>query len=535
MFGPKTDHKQDDKPTGGLFGSSVGATGGLFGPKSDEKKDEKQTGGLSSSPQGGGGGLFGQKPEQKQDAKPTAAFSFGDSNKTTGGLFGQKTEEKKDDKTKSSFGFGSSTGENGLFGNKDGAKGFSFGNKGETGDGIFGKKEETKEHKPESDNKDTKPSLFSFGAAPTKDDNKAVNFSFEKPGEKKDDKKDEKPKLSFGAPLQPSGASQTDQKKNEANEKQGGGLFGTGAAKPSGGFSFGEKTEEKKDASSKPELKFGDSTKVGGQAPQSGLSFGQKKEDEKAPAKKEEDVTSVSATKDGPNMKPTKIAIEPVSLDNMTMDDLIIKWSKLLNTTSGIFDLYTKKVRQWDQQLVASGDEISKLYQDTMEVDTLQNKIDQQLFFVENQQDELDKLLDNYEAQADILLSNIEMNNSASEYGNAFPTIGTPSGSSGLSFTDELREKAYHNAELLDERLDHTSHSLSTLINEINSVSDSYNKDLLVNLSYAVANAEEKNQVNKGTENPIEEIVKLLNLHLENLKYISKSEEVLKERLSKIK
>ena len=48
--------------------------------------------------------------------------------------------------------------------------------------------------------------------------------------------------------------------------------------------------------------------------------------------------------------------------------------------------------------------------------------------------------------------------------------------SSSLSITDKLRENAYHNAELLDERLDNPGANLGTLINEINSVSDVFNK-----------------------------------------------------------
>ena len=54
------------------------------------------------------------------------------------------------------------------------------------------------------------------------------------------------------------------------------------------------------------------------------------------------------------------------------MDDLIIKWSKQLSTTSNIFESYTSKVKQWDQHLVKSGDEISKLHQDTLEAESLQ-------------------------------------------------------------------------------------------------------------------------------------------------------------------
>lgn len=160
--------------------------------------------------------------------------------------------------------------------------------------------------------------------------------------------------------------------------------------------------------------------------------------------------------------------------------------------------------------------------------------------FVENQQDELDKLLDNYEQQADILLNNIELNSS-----NTSGNDGTSSGGDGttntitsnstLSVTDILREKAYHNAELLDERLDNLGDNLGTLINEINSVSDVFNKNLIND--FADPNKETTKSTTKSTttkENPIEEIVKVLNLHLENLNYIEQSEEQLQEKLATI-
>ena len=259
-------------------------------------------------------------------------------------------------------------------------------------------------------------------------------------------------------------------------------------------------------------------------------------------------------------MKPTKIEPIPVSIDNKTLDDLIVKWSKQLTTTTRIFDSYTNKVKEWDQKLVESGDDITKLNQESLEAETLQTKINQQLLFVENQQDELEKILDNYEQQADILLNNMELNNNA--VANASSLIHAVEGSnkdtttkdasagvsssnaaisggssSSLSITDKLRENAYHNAELLDERLDNLGANLGTLINEINSVSDVFNKNLineLANKNEARDSTSKKDDTKSDENNPIEEIVRLLNLHLENLKYIEKAEEELKSKLEKL-
>ncbi|EMG50911.1 hypothetical protein G210_5940, partial [Candida maltosa Xu316] len=451
----------------------------------------------------------------------TGGFSFGakkdDESKpaATGGLFGAKKDDKP--ATTGGFSFGAKTDES-----KPAASGFSFGEKKDdakpaTG-GLFGAKKD-----------DDKPAASGFSFAAKKDDaaKPATTGGF-----------------SFGA------------KKDEETKPAAGGLFGAKkdeADKPAtGGFSFGAK----KDEPAKPAS--------------TGFSFGAKPTDKTDDAKattaptataSNTSTTTTAATattsEAQPNLKPTKIEPIPVSIDNKTVDDLIVKWSKQLTTTSKIFDSYTDKVKVWDQQLVESGDDITKLNQEAVEADALQSKIDQQLLFVENQQDELEKILDNYEQQADILLNNIELNNNSavgasslfhavegtnkdatSKDSNALTTTSgssiTSGPSSSLSITDKLREKAYHNAELLDERLDNLGTNLSTLISEINSVSDVFNKNLINEL----ANTKDENSAGKSKENnddnPIEEIVKLLNLHLENLKYIEKSEEELKTKLEKL-
>ena len=262
-------------------------------------------------------------------------------------------------------------------------------------------------------------------------------------------------------------------------------------------------------------------------------------------------------------MKPTKIEPIAVSIDNKNLDDLILKWSKQLSSTSKLFENYTSKVKQWDLKLGESGDAITKLNQDSIEVEALESKIDQQLLLVENQQDELERVLDNYEQQTDLLLSNIEMNNgSGASAASAAATLyggrqaltsgsATSAGSntssgplikddqqqqqtnynltSNMSATDRLRERAYYNAELLDERLDGLGDNLNTLINEVNSISDVFNKNMISNLPGM--DATKASASNNGQKNSIEEIIQLLNLHLENLKYIENKENALKEKL----
>ena len=519
----------------------------LFGKK-DEVKDKPASGslfGTSGGKPAAGGFSFGAKKTDepaKKDEKPTGGFSFGANkddgkDKQTGGFsFGAKKDEDKD-KPAGGFSFGA---------NKDDGK------DKQTGGFSFGAKKDEDKDKPAGG--------FSFGAKKDEDKDKQTGgFSF---GAKKDEDKD-KPAggFSFGA------------KKDEDKDKQTGG-FSFGAKKdedkdkPAGGFSFGAKKDEDKDKQT------------------GGFSFGAKKDE--GETKKEIDAakiappsssttTSTSDTSQ-PNLKPTKIQPIPVSIDNKNLDDLILKWSKQLSSTAKLFHTYTDKVKTWDLKLVESGDAITKLNQESIEVQALESKIDQQLRFVENQQDELEKVLDNYEQQTDILLSNIEVNNNsgAISSGNvpaitggantSTHTAGVSASSSALttrddtqhqqqqlqplvptsvSLTDKLREKAYYNAELLDERLDTLGENLNTLITEVNSIGNIFNKSLAKNLTISDAknnkegkaggDSKDQDKNSDGYDRSIEEIIQLLNLHLENLKFIENAEAVLKKKLAKVK
>nr|MCP8718238.1 hypothetical protein [Asgard group archaeon] len=270
-----------------------------------------------------------------------------------------------------------------------------------------------------------------------------------------------------------------------------------------------------------------------------GFSFGAKKEEEKKDDKAGATTGATTATttttsEAQPNLKPTKIEPIAVSIDNKTLDDLIVKWSKQLTTTSNIFDSYTEKVKVWDEKLVESGDDIVKLNQESLEAEALQSKINQQLLFVENQQDELEKVLDNYEAQAEILLNTVSLNNPKDT--STVATAGTSSSviaaaasssSSSLTTTDELREKAFTKASQVDNKLNTLQSDLNVLISEMNNVSDVFNGLAAGKASESAAAAASKS----GDKNPIEEIVKLLNLQLQNLQYIEQCEEELESKL----
>lgn len=352
------------------------------------------------------------------------------------------------------------------------------------------------------------PGGFSLGAAKTEEKPAAGGFSFG--AAKTEEKKDDKPTasgFSFGAP-------KPEEKKDD---KPATGGFSFGAPKveekkddkpATGGFSFGApKVEEKKDDKPAP----------------AGFSFGAKKDETNTQEKKDEtkeaaDKKTVSFTNsviDRDEKKESAKTVEPkpVSLNNKTLEDVITKWTNQLSNASSSFQDYSTKVNEWDRVLVDGGEKISQLYTDTVTAEQTQNKIDQALLYIERQQDELENFLDNYEAKANNLLSGVLSSNSHAS-------------DSSVVTNDQKREQAYRTAELLDDNLSSLGTNLSSLITEINDVSDLFNKTNGLSSGDAAK---------KDDDSSLDQIVKLLNTHLDSLKWVEKNADDLKAKVDKFR
>lgn len=153
-------------------------------------------------------------------------------------------------------------------------------------------------------------------------------------------------------------------------------------------------------------------------------------------------------------------------------------------------------IAAWDRVLSTNGDLISQMYTSVTLAERKQSVIDQNLDYINRQQDDIDALLETYESQANELLADL-------------------AGPDGLQPVDHEREKAYRLAEDLDEKLGGMSSSLSTVINEINDVS---------------SNLEDT----KTDDDPLTQIVKVLNSHLSSLQWIDSHTSELQDRLGQI-
>ncbi|VEU23524.1 DEKNAAC104701 [Brettanomyces naardenensis] len=216
-----------------------------------------------------------------------------------------------------------------------------------------------------------------------------------------------------------------------------------------------------------------------------------------------------------------------ISIDNKNLEDLINKWTNQLSSSSKVFGTYSDKIKAWDEVMVSSSEKISKLYSNSLKCEEKQNKIDQTLSYIEKQQEELDALLSGYERQSESLLASIHQSGGSvavSTTVSATSDASTNNGSDLVLTNDQVRERSYKLAEILEMRLGSLGTNFSSLISEVNEVNDSFNRSLLLS-----------NTKDSDEEGLLEDVLKLLNSHLESLSWIEQSEKSLNEQVERLK
>lgn len=170
-------------------------------------------------------------------------------------------------------------------------------------------------------------------------------------------------------------------------------------------------------------------------------------------------------------------------LKNKTMEDIVTRWASDLSKYQKEFKEQATTVSTWDRCLVDNGEKIQKLYLDTFEAERASHEIERQLAAVESQQDELEAWLDRYESEVQDMF--------AKQLGPGEQLAGP----------DQERERTYKLAEKLTQQLDEKSRDLSKMVKEINDISGTLNKGA-------------------KPEDPLSQIVRVLNGHLTQLQWI---------------
>ncbi|KFY53108.1 hypothetical protein V496_07900 [Pseudogymnoascus sp. VKM F-4515 (FW-2607)] len=196
-----------------------------------------------------------------------------------------------------------------------------------------------------------------------------------------------------------------------------------------------------------------------------------------------------------PNVSTAGPAPQMSRLKNRTMDEIIGRWASDLSKYQKDFQEQATKVASWDRLLVENGDKIQKLYVSTFEAERATSEVEKQLTTVENMQGELEGWLDRYEKDVDELFNR---------------NLGS---SDNLQGPDQERERMYKLAEKLAGRLDDMGKDLTSMIQEINTASSSLSKA-------------------GKPDDPLQQIVKVLNGHLSQLQWIDQNAAALQAKVA---
>ncbi|KAI9720280.1 MAG: FG-nucleoporin nsp1 [Chrysothrix sp. TS-e1954] len=182
-------------------------------------------------------------------------------------------------------------------------------------------------------------------------------------------------------------------------------------------------------------------------------------------------------------------------LKNKSMEEIILRWATDLSKYQKEFQAQAASVASWDRMLVENSNAISKLYSKTFQAERDTAEVQRQLSAVEDQQDELTRWLDYYEREVDQIISR-----------------QTGQGET-LQGPDQDRERTYQTAEKVSDRLSEMGTELTTMIEEINSASSAIGKT-------------------SKQDDPLSQIVRVLNGHLSQLQMIDQGTSELQSKLT---
>lgn len=177
------------------------------------------------------------------------------------------------------------------------------------------------------------------------------------------------------------------------------------------------------------------------------------------------------------------------------MDEILTRWATDMSLYAKQFKDHAETIAHWDQLIVDNSSKIDKLYVRTRTAERQTVSVDMQLTAVENSQSELEAWLTKYENDVDEMLAK---------------DSATPS---ELGGPDQERERTYKLAEKLGERLDEMEKDLGSMVEEVNAANASLSRN------------------GKGDE-PITQIVKILNSHLVQLQAIDQGTQALQEKVA---
>ncbi|KAL0994243.1 hypothetical protein UPYG_G00119750 [Umbra pygmaea] len=184
----------------------------------------------------------------------------------------------------------------------------------------------------------------------------------------------------------------------------------------------------------------------------------------------------------------TVTASAPPVMSYAQLEALINKWSLELEDQERHFLQQATQVNAWDRMLVENGEKITSLHREMEKVKLDQRRLDQELDFILSQQKELEDLLSPLEESVKDQGGTIYMQNA-----------------------DEERERTYKLAENVDAQLKRMSQDLKEIIEHLNTSSGP-----------------------ADTSDPLQQICKILNAHMDSLQWIDQNSVLLQRRVEDV-
>ncbi|XP_016046986.2 nucleoporin-62 C-terminal-like protein [Erinaceus europaeus] len=193
---------------------------------------------------------------------------------------------------------------------------------------------------------------------------------------------------------------------------------------------------------------------------------------------------------DGASMPSTSIvnAIVTPLMTYGQFDGLLNKWNLALEDQEKQFLHQVNQVNAWDRTLMDNGEKIALLHGEVEKVKQDQKRLENELDFVLSQQKELEEILIPLEE-----------------------SVNQQSGAASQQSTDEEHERTYQSAETIDAQLKQMTQDLKDVIEYLNSFAGPAN-----------------------TTDPLQQICKILNTHMNSLQWIDKNSGILQRKVEEV-
>uniref|UniRef100_A0A1A8QR40 Nuclear pore glycoprotein p62 n=1 Tax=Nothobranchius rachovii TaxID=451742 RepID=A0A1A8QR40_9TELE len=198
--------------------------------------------------------------------------------------------------------------------------------------------------------------------------------------------------------------------------------------------------------------------------------------------------TSTTSTTTTATTIGTTTTTAPPVMTYAQLESLINKWSLELEDQERHFLQQATQVNAWDRMLVENGEKITSLHKELEKVKLDQRRLNQELDFILSQQKELEDLLCPLEE-----------------------SVKEQSGTIYMQNADEERERTYKLAENIDAQLKRMSQDLKEIIEHLNTSSGP-----------------------ADTSDPLQQICKILNAHMDSLQWIDQNSVLLQRRVEEV-